>query len=70
MIEQVPLLNACFTALRGRFTAGISARRARRDAGYTTEAIIATALLAGIAIAAVTALGGKVLAKAAGIELG
>jgi hypothetical protein len=73
MLDQVPLLQLLLTSLRERSV--ISAREdpsmaGRPDSGYTTEAIIATALLAGVAIAAITALGAKVLAKVGAISLG
>jgi hypothetical protein len=73
MLDQVPLLQLLLASLRERSV--ISARDGapmadRLDAGYTTEAIIATALLAGVAIAAMTALGAKILAKVGAISLG
>lgn len=74
MLDHVPLLQLLLLALRERSVTpshdqGAPAAR-RPDAGYTTEMIIATALVAAICIAAVTALGAKILAKVAGIELG
>lgn len=73
MLDQIPLLQLLFTSLRER--SAMPAREdssvaGRLDGGYTTEAIIATALLAGIAIAAFTALSAKVLAKVGVIDLG
>lgn len=43
---------------------------ARDDAGYSTETVIITALLAALAIAAVAVITAKVMAKARGINLG
>lgn len=40
------------------------------DAGYTTETVIAIALLAALAIAVLAIIGAKVLAKADSINLG
>ena len=73
MFDQVPLLQLLLTSLRTRSV--IPAREGTPaaglpDGGYTTEAIIATALLAGVAIAAITALGAKILAKVGAISLG
>ncbi|MEU3962961.1 hypothetical protein AB0F42_24665 [Streptomyces buecherae] len=45
-------------------------RRARSDAGYTTETIVVTALLAILAITVVGIIVAKVTAKANGIDLG
>jgi hypothetical protein len=43
---------------------------ARDDAGYSTETVIITALLAALAIAAVAVITAKVMAKAHGINVG
>ena len=45
-------------------------RRARSDAGYTTETIVVTALLAILALAVVGIIAAKVTTKANGISLG
>lgn len=45
-------------------------RRARSDAGYTTETIVVTALLAILALAVVGIVVAKVTAKANSIDLG
>ncbi|WWR54865.1 hypothetical protein V1460_06155 [Streptomyces sp. SCSIO 30461] len=45
-------------------------RHLRSDAGYTTETIVVTALLATLALAVVGIIVGKVLTKANGIDLG
>lgn len=45
-------------------------RHARRDAGYTTETIVVTALLAILAMTVVGVIVAKVMAKANGISLG
>ncbi|WP_037913351.1 hypothetical protein [Actinacidiphila yeochonensis] len=44
--------------------------RARQDAGYTTETIVITALLAILAMTVVGIIVAKVTAKAHGISLG
>lgn len=43
---------------------------ARSDAGYSTETVIITALLAALGIAAVAVITAKVMGKARGINLG
>ncbi|MDT0547711.1 hypothetical protein [Streptomyces lonegramiae] len=45
-------------------------RRARGDAGYTTETIVVTALLVILAVTVVGIITAKVLGKANGIDLG
>jgi hypothetical protein len=45
-------------------------RHARSDAGYTTETIVVTALLAILSLAVVGIIAAKVIAKANGISLG
>lgn len=45
-------------------------RRARSDAGYTTETIVVTALLAILGMTVVGIIVAKVTAKANGIDLG
>ncbi|KAF4406814.1 hypothetical protein [Streptomyces lycii] len=45
-------------------------RRAREDAGYTTETIVVTALLAVLALTVVGIIANKVMAKAGGIDVG
>jgi hypothetical protein len=45
-------------------------RHARSDAGYTTETIVVTALLAILALSVVGIIATKVLGKANGIDLG
>lgn len=57
-------------------TAAVRDRLARlrspqhRDAGYTTEVVVVTALLVALAIAAVAVIAAKVRAKASGLDLG
>ena len=60
------LLRAAASVLRARL---VAARRTR-DAGYTTETVVVTALLVALAIAAVAIIVTKVLAKANGLDLG
>ena len=43
---------------------------ARSDAGYSTETVIITALLAALGIAAVAVIASKVMAKAHSLNLG
>lgn len=45
-------------------------RRARSDAGYTTETIVVTALLSILSLVVVGIIVAKVTAKANGIDLG
>ncbi|MFJ9619078.1 hypothetical protein [Streptomyces noursei] len=45
-------------------------QRARDDAGYTTETVLITALLALLALTVVGIIVAKVTAKAKGIDLG
>ncbi|MEU5885021.1 hypothetical protein [Spirillospora sp. NPDC047279] len=45
-------------------------RQGPRDAGYTTESVVVTALLVALAIAAVALIAAKVRAKASGLNLG
>ncbi|GLU47474.1 hypothetical protein [Nocardiopsis ansamitocini] len=47
----------------------LARRRHKGDAGYTTETIVVIALLVGIAIAAVTAVGTTIQNKATSISL-
>ncbi|MBL1102918.1 hypothetical protein [Streptomyces coffeae] len=63
-----PHLQALAAALRHH--AGLVRRHARRDAGYTTETIIVTALLAILTITVIGIITTKVLAKANSIDLG
>ncbi|RFU85185.1 hypothetical protein DY218_18680 [Streptomyces triticagri] len=42
----------------------------RKDAGYSTETIVVTALLAIMAITVIGIITGKVVGKAGGIDLG
>ena len=52
--------------LRGR----LAEARAVPDAGYSTEAVVVTALLVTLAVAAVAIIAAKVLAKANSINTG
>lgn len=49
---------------------GLVRRRARGDAGYTTETIVVTALLVILAVTVVGIITAKVLGKANAIDLG
>jgi hypothetical protein len=66
MLDTLALLRAASRMLRAR----LAAARASRDAGYTTETVVVTALLVALAIAAVAIIVSKVLTKASGIDLG
>jgi hypothetical protein len=50
--------------------ARLAAARRTRDAGYTTETVVVTALLVALAIAAIAIIVSKVIAKANGLDLG
>ena len=43
--------------------------RDRRDGGYTTESVIVTALLAGLAITVIGIIAAKVIARANGLNV-
>lgn len=78
MPDLVPLLHAAAHMLRARLTPNREKGRHNetgrqhvlRDGGYTTEALVATALLVAIAVAAFGILSAKVLAKAQSLNLG
>ena len=57
-------------AAAGLLLARLAAARRTRDAGYTTETVVVTALLVALAIAAIAIIVTKVLAKANGLNLG
>jgi hypothetical protein len=63
---EFQLMRAIARALRER----LSAARAEPEAGYSTEAVVVTALLVALAIAAITIIATKVLAKANSISTG
>ena len=65
-MPALPELLRAAAVLRARLT---TAQRTR-DAGYTTETVVVTALLVALAIAAVAIIVAKVLAKANGLNLG
>jgi hypothetical protein len=44
--------------------------RGTRDGGYSTEAVVVTAVLVALAIVVLGIIGAKVIAKATGIDLG
>lgn len=64
MFPELTILRHIFTVLHGRW----QALRADPDAGYSTEAVIVTALLAGLALAAVGIIVAKVLSAANNIS--
>jgi hypothetical protein len=63
---EFQLMRALARALRDR----LMAVRAEPEAGYSTEAVVVTALLVALAIAAITIIATKVLAKANSISTG
>ena len=66
MFPELIILRHLFTVLHGRW----EALRADPDAGYSTEAVIVTALLAALALTAVGIIVAKVIAKASSITTG
>ena len=66
MFTELILIRHLFTVLHGRW----AALRADPEAGYTTETVIVTALLAALALTAVGIIVAKVIAKANGISTG
>ena len=66
----MPVLPELLRIAAGVLRARLAAARATRDAGYTTETVVVTALLVALAIAAVAIIVAKVLAKANGLNLG
>jgi hypothetical protein len=62
-------LTALAIIIRG-LRARLSAARHDRDRGYSTEAVVVTALLAAAALAVIGAIVAKVTDKAASISLG
>ena len=66
MLPELIFLRHLFTTFAARW----QALRAEPDAGYSTEAVIVTALLAALALAAVGIIVAKVIAKANSITTG
>jgi hypothetical protein len=66
----MPALLEVMRAAAGILRARLAAARRTRDAGYTTETVVVTALLVALAIAAVAIIVSKVLGKANGLNLG
>ena len=66
MFFELEMIRAMAKMLRDR----LAAARAGPDAGYSTEAVVVTALLVALAIAAVSIIAAKVLAKANSISTG
>lgn len=62
MSRELELLAHCYRMLKMR-----RACLRNNEAGYSTEAVVVTALLVAIAIAAVAVIGAKVMGKANGI---
>jgi hypothetical protein len=63
---ELEMIRTMAKMLRDR----LAAARAVPDAGYSTEAVVVTALLVALAIAAVSIIAAKVLAKANSISTG
>lgn len=66
MFFELQVLRNIARVLRERFTVA----RADPEAGYSTEAVVVTALLVTLAVAAVAIIAVKVLAKANSISTG
>jgi hypothetical protein len=66
VLPELILLRHLFNTLAARW----QALRAEPDAGYSTEAVIVTALLAALALTAVGIIVAKVIAKANSITTG
>jgi hypothetical protein len=66
MFFEFQVIRAMASVLRDR----LATARAESDAGYSTEAVVVTALLVALAIAAITIIATKVLAKANSISTG
>lgn len=66
MLPEMIFLRHLWAVLQGRF----EALRADPDAGYTTETVIVTALLAALALTAVGIIVAKVVSAAHNITTG
>jgi hypothetical protein len=66
MFLEFQMIRVLARLLRDR----LAAARADPEGGYSTEAVVVTALLVALAIAAVTIIATKVLAKANSISTG
>jgi hypothetical protein len=66
MFFELEFIRVVARALRER----LAVSRTETDAGYSTEAVVVTALLVALAIAAVAIIAAKVLAKANSISTG
>ena len=66
----MPALLELLRVAGGMLRARLAAARHTRDAGYTTETVVVTALLVALAIAAIAIIVTKVIAKANSLNLG
>ena len=66
----MPVLPELLRAAAGMLRVRLATARRNRDAGYTTETVVVTALLVALAIAAIAIIVAKVIAKANGLNLG
>jgi hypothetical protein len=66
MFLELEFIRAVARALRER----LAVTRSETESGYSTEAVVVTALLVALAIAAVAIIAAKVLAKANSISTG
>jgi len=66
----MPVLPELIRVAAGVLRARLAAARRARDAGYTTETVVVTALLVALAIAAIAIIVAKVLDKANSLDLG
>lgn len=63
-------VHADLVSARVRAYAALVRENARSEAGYTTETVVVTALLAGLALTVVGIIVTKVIGRAKGIDLG
>ena len=66
----MPALPELLRAAAGMLRVRLAAARRTRDAGYTTETVVVTALLVALAIAAIAIIVAKGIAKATGRNAG
>jgi hypothetical protein len=69
VFPELHVLTALLRAARTRLAVLRARPRADREAGYTTEAVIATAVLAALALTVLGVIVQRVTAKANGINL-
>jgi hypothetical protein len=70
MLAELDVLNAAISAARAHLAAAREQHRRHPDAGYSTETVVATAILVALAIGVLGAIAAKVINKANSINLG